>query len=137
VNSQAKSIKSQNICIFIGFVCGFIDFLCEFTVKTTEHTVVSYESSDFTLKFLTVQYPQSPILLAILSSALVWPNSGNRLEMEWRLTMPPVVPAYWPVNFPPVPRETESTWNSPQLRSGTGSSTIVYNHTPEGELDVQ
>jgi L-cysteine desulfidase len=33
---------------FIGFVCDFIDFPCEFSVKTTEHTVASYESSNFT-----------------------------------------------------------------------------------------
>jgi hypothetical protein len=37
VNSQTKSKKSQTMY-----------FLCEFTVKTTEHTVASYESSDFT-----------------------------------------------------------------------------------------
>jgi hypothetical protein len=55
VNSQEKSIKShtkpikmQYFCHFIGFVRDFIDFLCEFTVKTTEHTVASYGSSDFT-----------------------------------------------------------------------------------------
>jgi hypothetical protein len=32
----------------------FIGFACEFTVKTTEHTVASYESSDFKRKILTV-----------------------------------------------------------------------------------
>jgi hypothetical protein len=36
VSSQTKS----HFCHFIGFVC-------ELTVKTTEHTVASYESSDF------------------------------------------------------------------------------------------
>jgi hypothetical protein len=41
---------------FIGFVCNFINFLCEFPVKTTEHTVASYDSTDFTWKFLTVNY---------------------------------------------------------------------------------
>jgi hypothetical protein len=39
---------------FIGFVCDFIDFVGELTIKTTEHTVASYESSDFTYKILTV-----------------------------------------------------------------------------------
>jgi hypothetical protein len=55
VNSQGKSIKPhtkpkkmQIFLPFIGFVCDFIDFVCKFTVKTTEHTVASYESSDFT-----------------------------------------------------------------------------------------
>jgi hypothetical protein len=43
-----KINKKQKYLYFIGFVCDFIDFLCEFTVKTTEHTVTSYESSDFT-----------------------------------------------------------------------------------------
>jgi hypothetical protein len=46
--SHTKPIKMQIFLSFIGFVCDFIDFLCEFTVKTTEHAVVSYESSDFT-----------------------------------------------------------------------------------------
>jgi hypothetical protein len=50
--------------------------------------------------------------------------------------MPPV-PAHRPVNFPPVQRDTESTSNSPQFRSSTGSSTIVYIYTPEGEFDLQ
>jgi hypothetical protein len=47
VNSQTKPINDKNICIFIGFVCDFIDFLWKFSVKTAEHTVASYESSDF------------------------------------------------------------------------------------------
>jgi hypothetical protein len=51
--------------------------------------------------------------------------------------MPPIVPAHRPLHFPTDPRETESTSNSTQFRSGTGSSTIVYIHTPEGESDAQ
>jgi hypothetical protein len=51
--------------------------------------------------------------------------------------MPPIVPAHRPVHFPPVSRETESTSTSPQFRSGRGSNTIVYIHTPEGESDAQ
>jgi hypothetical protein len=46
--------NNKKICIFIGFVRDFIDFLCELTVKTTDHTVASYDSSDFTWKILTV-----------------------------------------------------------------------------------
>jgi hypothetical protein len=71
----------------------------------------------------------------------VWPHSGNRLETMvgriWRLPMPSVVPAHRPVHFPSVPRETKSTSTSPQFRSGTGSSTIVYIHTPEGDFDAR
>jgi hypothetical protein len=55
VHSQGKSIKPhtkpkkmQIFLSFIGFLCDFIDLVCKFTVKTTEHTVASYESSDFT-----------------------------------------------------------------------------------------
>jgi hypothetical protein len=33
---------------------SFYWFICELTVKTTEHTVASYESSDFTWNILTV-----------------------------------------------------------------------------------
>jgi hypothetical protein len=51
--------------------------------------------------------------------------------------MPPVLPAYRLVHFPPVSSEMESTSTSPQFRSGTGSSTIVYIHTPEDESDAQ
>jgi hypothetical protein len=51
--------------------------------------------------------------------------------------MPPVVPGYQPVHFPTVLRDMESTSTSPQFRSGTGSNTIAYIHTPEGESDVQ
>jgi hypothetical protein len=55
VNSQRKSTKSHTNPIKIEiFVCDFIEFLCEITVKTTKHTVASYESSDFTRKFLIV-----------------------------------------------------------------------------------
>jgi hypothetical protein len=54
MKSHAKPIKSKYFCHFIGFVCDFLDFVCKFTVKTTEHTVVSYESSDFSIKILTV-----------------------------------------------------------------------------------
>jgi hypothetical protein len=50
--NETNKIKKN--CIFIGLLSDFIDFLCAFTVKTTEHTVASYESSDFTWKFLTV-----------------------------------------------------------------------------------
>jgi hypothetical protein len=39
--------------ISVLYVISMI-FFCEFTVKTTEHIVASYESSDFTRKFLTV-----------------------------------------------------------------------------------
>jgi hypothetical protein len=56
---------------------------------------------------------------------------------RWSLLMPPVLPAYRTVHFPPVPRATESTSTSHQFRSGTGSSTIVYIHTPEGESVAQ
>jgi hypothetical protein len=42
--------------------------------------------------------------------------------------MPPVVPAHRPAHFPLDPSETESTSTSPQFRSGSGSSTIVYTH---------
>jgi hypothetical protein len=45
VNSQTKSIKPHTK--HIGFVFDLIDFACELTVETTEHTVASYESSDF------------------------------------------------------------------------------------------
>jgi hypothetical protein len=69
-------------------------------------------------------------LPAMLSSMPVSPNSGNHSEImvcrRWILPMPPVLPVHQPVHFPPVPRETESTSTSPQFRSGTGSSTIVY-----------
>jgi hypothetical protein len=44
--------------------------------------------------------------------------------------MPAVVPAHRSVHFPSVPRETESTSTSPQIRSG--SSTIFYIPTPDG-----
>jgi hypothetical protein len=44
---------------------------------------------------------------------------------------------YYYYYFPPVLREMRSTSTSLQFRSGTGSSTIVYIHTPEGESDVQ
>jgi hypothetical protein len=44
-----KTDKNANIfVILLVFFCEFIDFVCELTVKTTEHTVASYASSDFT-----------------------------------------------------------------------------------------
>jgi hypothetical protein len=42
-----KTDKNTNM--FVSLLVTF-DFLCEFTGKTTEHTVASYESSDFTFK---------------------------------------------------------------------------------------
>jgi hypothetical protein len=45
------SVVDKNTNIFVILLvlfCDFIDFPCEFTVKTTEYTVASYESSDFT-----------------------------------------------------------------------------------------
>jgi hypothetical protein len=51
--------------------------------------------------------------------------------------MPPVVPAHRPVYFSPVLRAMESTSISPQFRSGTGSSIIVYIDTPESESDAE
>jgi hypothetical protein len=47
-NIYQYQLKCKHFCHFIGFVCDFIDFVCELTVKATEHTVASYESSDFT-----------------------------------------------------------------------------------------
>jgi hypothetical protein len=74
----------------------------------------------------------------MLSSMPVSPKSGNRSEImvyrRWILPMPPVVPVHQPGHFP---REMESTSTSPQFRSGTGSSTIVYIHTADGESDAQ
>jgi cell shape-determining protein MreD len=44
-----KSDKNTNVfVILLVFLCDFIDFVCEFIVKTTEQTVASYKSSDFT-----------------------------------------------------------------------------------------
>jgi hypothetical protein len=54
------------ICILIGFVCDFIAFLCKFTIKTTEHTVASYESSNFAWKFPLI-YLQKTLKLPLLS----------------------------------------------------------------------
>jgi hypothetical protein len=51
--------------------------------------------------------------------------------------MPRVVPAHRPVYFLLVLLEMESTSTLPQFRSGTGSSTIVYIHTPERESDAE
>jgi hypothetical protein len=48
IKSHKKPIKIQIFLSLFGFVCDFIDSSCEFTVKTKEHTVASYESSDFT-----------------------------------------------------------------------------------------
>jgi hypothetical protein len=48
VNKLIQNSSSQQKFFFISFVFDFIDFVCEFIVKTTAHTVVSYESSDFT-----------------------------------------------------------------------------------------
>jgi hypothetical protein len=53
-NHIQNRYKYKYVCYFIGFVCDFIDFVCEFTVKTTKHIVASYESSDFTWIFLTM-----------------------------------------------------------------------------------
>jgi hypothetical protein len=52
--------------------CMWFYFLCKFTLKITEHTVASYESSDFTWKFLTVWSQKLPVvLLGIFSISLV------------------------------------------------------------------
>jgi hypothetical protein len=51
--------------------------------------------------------------------------------------LPKMVPYNAAVHFSLVLREMESTSTSPQFRSGTGSSTVAYIHTPEGESDVQ
>jgi hypothetical protein len=48
--------------------------------------------------------------------------------------MPPVMLAHRPVNFPPVLREMESTLTSHLFRSGMGSSTYLYIHTPMGKF---
>jgi hypothetical protein len=41
---------------------SFIGSVCEFTVKLIEHTVASYEISDFTWKILTVcKYTVIPV----------------------------------------------------------------------------
>jgi hypothetical protein len=50
----------------------FIDFVCEFTVKTTEHTVVSYESA---LKFF-------PIIFSIGTISFFNPHC-IALTVEW------------------------------------------------------
>jgi hypothetical protein len=64
-------------------------------------------------------------------------NQTLGIARRWCLPMPPVVPDHRPVHFPSVLREMKSTSTSPQFRSGTGCSTVVYIHTPEGESDVQ
>jgi hypothetical protein len=45
---HCTTLHSKDFYFYWFCVCDFIDFVCEFTVKTTEHTVASYESSDFT-----------------------------------------------------------------------------------------
>jgi hypothetical protein len=52
---------------------------CEFTVKTTEHTVASYESSDFTWKFLTVKNWKHLIVGQVL-----WSNYSYLINEEFR-----------------------------------------------------
>jgi hypothetical protein len=54
ITLQTTPIKRQNFLHFYGFVCDFIDFFGGFDVKIIEHTVASYESTDFTKKKLTV-----------------------------------------------------------------------------------
>jgi hypothetical protein len=43
-----KKLATDPSVFFCKYFCHFIDFVCELTVKTKEHTVASYESSDFT-----------------------------------------------------------------------------------------
>jgi hypothetical protein len=47
-----KTDENTNIFVILLVFCDFNDFVCQLTVKTTEHTVASYENSDFTWKFL-------------------------------------------------------------------------------------
>jgi hypothetical protein len=49
------------------------DFICEFTVQTTEHTIASYESSDFTWNILTASIWWTLVyLLAIFTAGMFW-----------------------------------------------------------------
>jgi hypothetical protein len=43
-----KINKMTKIFAFLSVLYVILLIFCEFTVKTTEHTVASYESSDFT-----------------------------------------------------------------------------------------
>jgi hypothetical protein len=85
-----------------------------------------------------IDFANLPVLFCLHALMIAGLNRSKiMVYRRWSLPMPPVVPAHRPVHFPPVLREMESTSTSLQLRSGPGSSTIVYILTPEDESDVK